>query len=538
MQFMKKVSFLAVVMVCLSFIQCAKQGTPTGGKVDSIPPRFVRASPENFTTNFDAEEIEILFNEFVKLEKPTEQIIISPPMDPKPNITPLGLASKDIKIKITDTLQENTTYVVNFGRSIVDHNEGNPLPFFKYVFSTGDYIDSLSISGKVEDALLKEADPFISVMLYEMNEEYTDSLVFNEPPRYITNTLDSLRTFELTNLKEGTYQIVALQDLNSNYRYNPGREKIAFLGEPITIPTDTIINLTLFREQLSFKPERPKQISGQKLLVGYQGKPLPDSLQFNPLSPVPENFEYTLTKVAEKDSLHFWYKPEVGIDSLVLELTSPAGIDTLITRLKELPKDSLIVTTEPSGSLEFNKNFLFTANTPIAEANEELISILDKDSLPVTFTTELNKWQNTLQLKFETRENQTYYISGLPGAITDFFGATNDTIKKTVKTKALADYGNITLNLQNVASYPIIVQLTDDKGVVKYETISTGEASVRFGLLTPATYLIRVIYDKNGNGVWDTGSYLNKLPPEEIVYYPEPVEVRANWDVTDNFILE
>ena len=119
---MKKVSFLAVIIVCLSFVQCAKQGTPTGGDIDSIPPKFIRASPENFTTNFDAEEIEILFNEFVKLEKPTEQIIISPPMDPKPNITPLGLASKDIKIEITDTLQENTTYVINFGRSIVDHN--------------------------------------------------------------------------------------------------------------------------------------------------------------------------------------------------------------------------------------------------------------------------------------------------------------------------------------------------------------------------------------------------------------------------------
>lgn len=535
---MKKVfSFLAVTFVCVSFFQCAKQGTPTGGKVDSIPPRFVRASPENFTTNFDAEEIKIFFNEFVKLEKPTEQIIISPPMDPKPDITPLGFASKDIKIQITDTLQENTTYVINFGQSIVDHNEGNPLPFFKYVFSTGSYIDSLSISGTVEDALLKEADPYISVMLYEVNEEYSDSLIFNEPPRYITNTLDSLRTFELTNLKEGTYQLVALQDLNSNYRYNPGREKIAFLGEPITIPTDTTFNLTLFREQLSFKPERPKQISGQKLLIGYSGKPSPDSLQFYPLSSVPENFEYTLTKVAEKDSLHFWYKPKLEIDSLILELKSPVGTDTLITRLKEMPIDSLIVSTEPSGTLEFNKNFRFTANTTITESNEQLISVLDKDSIAVPFTSELNKWQNTLQLNFEVRENQTYYISGMPGAITDFFGATNDTIKKTVRTTALADYGNITLNLQNVKSYPVIVQLTDEKGVVKYEKYSSGEESVRFGFLTPGTYLIRLIYDRNENGVWDTGSYLEKREPEKIIYYPVPVEVRPNWDVTESFIL-
>ena len=537
--FMKKVfSLLFVLLTSMLLVQCAKKGTPTGGKVDSIPPKFVRASPENFSTNFDSKEIRILFDEFIKLEKPQEQIIISPPMSPKPDITPLGFASKDVRIKITDTLEENTTYVINFGTSVTDNNEGNPLPFFKYVFSTGTYIDSLSVQGRIEDALLKDAPPFISVMLYEVNETYTDSLVFNEPPRYITNTLDSLKTFEITNLKEGTYQLVAVQDLNNDYKYNPGREKIAFIENPITIPTDSSFALTLFRETLDFEPERPKQTGLQKFLIGYKGKTDFDSISYKPLSTVPDDFEYRITKVADKDSLNFWYKPKLEIDSLLLVVASPKGSDTLLTRITAMAKDSLSVSTEPSGNLDFDKDFLFITNTPISEKNDELISILGKDSIPIPFTSELNILESTLRLKFEKNENETYQITALPGALTDFFNKVNDTIQKSIRTKAFSYYGNVRLSLQNVREFPLIVQLTDEKGVVKYERFSTSESTISFNLIIPGKYLIRVIYDRNKNRVWDTGNYLKKIKPEEIIYFPELIELRPNWDENLNFILD
>jgi hypothetical protein len=116
-------------------------------------------------------------------------------LDPRPEITPMGSPQKYIRIRNLDSLEENTTYVFNFGNSVVDNNEGNPLPFFKYVFSTGSYIDSLTVKGTVNDALLKEPESFISVMLYERDENFTDSLVYKQPPRYITNTLDSLKDF-------------------------------------------------------------------------------------------------------------------------------------------------------------------------------------------------------------------------------------------------------------------------------------------------------------------------------------------------------
>src|SRR5690606_12682861 len=149
-----------------------------------------------------------------------------------------------------------------------------------------------TVSGTVNDALLSEADPFISVMLYEVNENFSDSLVYLESPRHITNTLDSLRTFELTNLKEGTYQLVAVKDLNNDYKYNPGREKIAFIDEHITIPTDTSYNLTLFRENLLFQPERPRQLTNNQILIGYRGKIDVYSIEFELLSTFSSNFVY------------------------------------------------------------------------------------------------------------------------------------------------------------------------------------------------------------------------------------------------------
>lgn len=534
----KYFSGLLLILLSLTFVQCAKKGTPKGGELDTEPPKFLRATPENYSTNFNKKEIRIYFNEYIKLDDAQKQIIISPPMANKPEITPLGTPAKYIKIKLNDTLIKNTTYAINFGKSVVDNNESNPLPYFKYVFSTGDYIDSLRVAGTVSDALLKEADPFISVMLYNADETYNDSLVFTTPPIYITNTLDSLKTFELSNIKEGTYHLVAMRDLNNDYKYNPGKEKIAFLKETISVPTDTSFNLQLFKENLAFKAERPKQVAKQKLLIGYKGKTKLDSISITPISTVPSDFKYRFTKVVDKDSLNLWYKPAVENDSLLFNLNTEKDTTNLIVRISDMEADSLVVNTEPSGTLEFNKDFIIKANTPITAKDDSLITILDKDSLEVAFTSELRNLENSIHIKFKKNENDTYRIKMLPGAVSDFFDSKNDTISKTLKTKALSDYGNVRLNLQNVRSFPIIVQLTDAKGVIKAEKISEDQSNIAFELVSPGEYFIRVIYDSNANGQWDTGNFLLKTNPEEIIYFPELLEVRPNWDINQSFILK
>ena len=531
-------NFLLVIFLALALVQCAKKGMPEGGPEDEEPPKFVRANPENFSTNFNREEIRIYFNEYIKLNKPQEQIIISPPMDPKPTILPLGSARKDIRIEIFDTLQENTTYTINFGKSIVDNNEGNELPYFKYVFSTGDYLDSLSVTGTVNDASLKELAEPVSIFLYEVDSTYSDSIVYKENPRYVTYSQDSTFTFELENLKAGIYQMVAIQDKNGNYKFNPKSEKIGFIEEPINLPTDTSYHVTLFKEQLEFSIKRPKLLKGNQIIFGYEGVTDFDSLEINLLTPKPEDFRTRIVKDPKTDTLYFWYNQRPEADSLSFEIVSPERRDTLFTKISELERDSLKVTAEPTGNIEFNQTFKFRANTPLVQTNADLIRILDKDSAEVNFTAELFLFENELQLQFENEENNKYQIRAFPGALTDLFGKTNDTINQQISTKPYSEYGSLTLRLQNVNSFPIIAQLTNIDGEVQVEKFSENETTFNFSFLKPAKYLVRVIMDTNGNREWDTGNYLEKRSPERILYYSDTLEVRSNWDLNESFILE
>ena len=190
-------AYLFLFFAVFSLFQCGRKGTPSGGIKDIIPPKLKYAEPPNLSVDFKAKKIRLYFDEYIKLNKIQEQLIVSPPLKYTPVITPAGTASKVIEILIKDTLQENTTYTINFGQSIVDNNEGNPNSFLTYVFSTGSYIDSLSLKGVVEDASNKKAETFISVMLYEIDSTYNDSTVYKRPPNYITNTLDSTILFDL-----------------------------------------------------------------------------------------------------------------------------------------------------------------------------------------------------------------------------------------------------------------------------------------------------------------------------------------------------
>lgn len=525
---------LIVVSIFFAFWGCAKRGNPDGGPLDEEPPRYVRAKPENFTTNFDAGEIRIFFNEYVKLTDPQRQIIISPPMDPRPEITPLGTASRSIRIRINDTLQPRTTYTINFGRSITDNNEGNPLSFFTYAFSTGPYIDSLSLRGQVRDAIRLEADPFITVMLYEVDSTYSDSVVFSRMPRYITNTLDSATTFQLNNLKEGTYQLVGMRDVNNNYTFDPETDKIAFADEFITVPTDEEFDLNLFREILEGKFERPQLKAQQHLIFGYRGLVVPDSISINALN-VPDDFEYRITKDIAKDTLHYWYKPNLVRDTLQFKVQTPGVTDTLIARMKEMKRDTLEFTFEPSSGLELQQDLKLRPTVPLLSVNDSLVRILDQDTVQVPFTGTYDKWNNEYILSFNKSEKSTYRITAFPGAFTDFFGRENDTIRSQMRTPGLADRGNLVVNLQGVLEFPVIVQLTTDKGVVTEERYSTDRTTITFNNIKPGKHLLRLIYDENENEIWDTGSFLRRRQPEKVVYFPELVEVRPNWDVTQPF---
>ncbi len=527
--------YLFFVFIFLALYNCAKRGTPSGGDKDETPPVVIRAEPEMNTVRFTGKKIRIYFDEYIKLKDIQKQLIVSPPLQYTPEISPQGSAAKYLEIKIKDTLKPNTTYVFNFGQSIVDNNEGNPYDYFKYVFSTGDYIDSLTVSGFVQDALLKEPDPYISVMLYAIDSTYTDSIIYKKPPTYITNTLDSLKSFEITNVKAGSYRILALKDNAGNYVFDQQSDKIAFLDSVIQVPSASPYTLTLFKEAANFRASRPVLASKNKMIFGYEGNA--DSMKIQLLSETPADYKWVLTKDREKDSLYYWFTP-FEADSLIFRIQNDFDIDTFTIKTRDLYNDSLVVKPNYSGNLPLQETFALQLNTPLKKQDSSKIALLNKDSVSVAFKSIIDTEDNALQLDFDVLPEERYSFRLLPGALEDFFGNTNDTLSYNLTTKAITDYGSIHITLQNVNTFPVIVQLTDEKGNMERELYGSEDAqSFHFRNIDPGKYLIRVIYDTNSNGKWDTGNYLQKLQPEKVIYYPEILDVRENWELDQTFIL-
>ena len=522
--------------MALALWQCAKRGSPSGGPKDVTPPELIRAEPANFTTNFKAEKIRLYFDELIKLEDVQNQLVVSPPFKNPAEITPMGAPSKYIEVVIKDTLRENTTYTINFGQSIVDNNEGNPNSFLSYVFSTGDYLDSLTVSGAVKDAVNRKADEFISVMLYELDSTYNDSTIYKEPPLYITNTGDSLPLFELRNLKAGKYALFGLKDVNKNNMFDQGQDKIGFIEDTIIIPTDSIYLLNLFREQLNYKTSVPSLVAKNKIIFGYQGDYR--NMNIETLTSLPDSVKTTILKERDKDTLNYWFTP-TDLDSInfIVQNEKAQVLDTFTVKIRELPIDSLKLTASISGKLNFEDTFSVLSNTPIVALDTSNISLNISDSIPATYTYELDTLKNKIDFAFELEPNQKYSFSFLPGAITDFFGVQNDTLDYNLSTGSFADYGNLRMVLGGAVTFPVIVQLTNEKGEVKREIFASESQIFEFNNLDPGNYIARVVLDGNGNGKMDTGNYLEKIQPEKVSYYPGVIEIRANWEKEETFIL-
>lgn len=529
-------SFFFLALAGLALWQCAKRGNPTGGEKDIIPPKLTKAEPENYSINFKAQKIRLYFDELVKLEDAQNQLIVSPPFKHAPEMKPLSGASKYIEVTIKDTLRENTTYTLNFGQSIVDNNEGNPNSFFSYVFSTGTYIDSLKVSGAVKDAFNRKADEYISVMLYELDSAYTDSTIYKNPPNYLTSTSDSLPLFELKNLKAGNYAIFALKDVNKNNIFDQRQDKIGFLQDTISIPTDSIYLLNLFKEQPDYSISVPSYVAKNRILFGYQG----DNRDFKieTLTSLPDSVKTIVLKEREKDTLNYWLTP-TDLDSIIFTVTNEKleKIDTFTVKSRKLPLDSLRLGTSISGKMNFEDTFSVLANTPLKSLDTTRIGLVLNDSLLAPYTYLLDTIGNKIDFDFAVEPNQKYRFSLLPGAVTDFFGVQNDTLNYNISTGSYADYGNLRVTINGDIRFPMIVQLTEEKGEVKRELIAERPVTFEFNNLEPGKYRVRVIFDDNGNGVWDTGNYLKKIQPEKISYYPDIIDVRANWELEQTFII-
>lgn len=513
----------------LLWAACARVGSPTGGEQDKTPPKVVKTIPPNESVNFTGNRIRIYFDEFVTLRDIRKQLIISPPLAYFPEITPSGNASKYINIKILDTLRPNTTYTFNFGKSIQDNNEGNPLSFYTYTFSTGNTIDSLTLKGSIKDALRPKAENFVNVMLYEMGEKYSDSVVYKQRPIYVVNTLDSLTTFELSHLKAGKYMLVGMKDKDNNYLFDPKTDKIGFHPTPITIPTDSSYILSLFKEVPQTQASRPFQSGEQRISIGYQGEK--DSIQVTPLPPFPADWKWVVEKEPTKDTLWLWYHPKVE-DSLKLIVKSNRA-DTTKVNLRKMKPEKWKITPEFKGISPTEEEIVLSSNTPIRAFNKEAIKlIVAKDSTEVGFEPIFTANTSQITLKVKVKEGEKYLFKAF-NAFENFFGQKSDTLQESFSAKKAEDFGSLKLTFKDNVSLPFIIELTDkDAKKVLYEQyVEQTSPTYNFPFVKAGNYRLRVIEDRNRNRKWDTGNFLGRLLPEPVHYFAKEIELRANWEV-------
>ena len=522
---MRNFKLIIVVILSIFLVECAKRGVPEGGPKDEDPPKLINAEPNENAINFKEKRIRLYFDEYIKLKEFRKQIVVSPPIDKSfYSINPQSGASKYIQIDIKKPLDENKTYVFNFGESIVDNNEGNKLPFFKYVFSTGEYVDSLSVKGNIMRSYDRKYESFISTFLYPLDENFNDSIVFNGLPNYVGNTLDSTN-FEMTNLRKGKYMFLALKDENNNYKFDPEFDKIGFIDFNLNLPTTDSLQIDLFKENIPFESFRPFFEKENK--IGFPFKGSSEGVEIKLIDSIQRDF--MITKNKETDTLNYWFK-KFDYDTLYFKISKSNYSKTYKLKKQELEKDSLIVSSSINSVLELEDQFKINSNIPLFSVDNEKISVLNKDSILVEFKTELDKNKFDINFKFEVLPNDNYTINILPNAIKDFYNNSNDTISYSFKTKSRSDYGILNLKINDLKEYPVIVQLLDNKeSVVREKKLNSIEDPCFFENLKPANYFIRLIYDKNNNGMWDTGNFLNRIQPEKTFHYSEEIVVRANW---------
>ena len=525
-------------MAMLLIASCARRSAPTGGAIDSIPPVLIAANPKINSVNFNTDEIRLTFNEWVKLEDLDKQLIISPPLEKKKyEIKPLSGITKKIFINFIDSLQENTTYTINFGNSILDNNEGNKMNFFNYTFSTGPTLDSLVLKGNVEDAFDLETDEYLSLQLYKIDSTYNDSIIFNSQPTYLANTLDST-TYTLKNLKEGSYILIVLKDIGDDYIFNPLYDKIGYYDSIVSLPKDSIINLRLFKEETPIVWDRPHFINSEKIGFGYYGKLDLDKISL--ASKIPDSVEYLFTKEKYKDTINFWLSRN-SLDSLEFKLKEIDTIKTLTVKF-DRSKDSLIDSLEMTKITEpvigLKEIFKLSSNLPIKEISDSLIFIRNIDSVLIPFKSSINNNLDEITLDFEVKPQDDYSIYILPNAIVDLKGGTNDTLDYKTVSQSLEDYGNVYLNVirDNESEYILQMLNSNNEIVRKYNSIIS-DGLYNFELIKPGKYIFRMIKDNNGNKKWDTGNYLKKIQPEEVYYSNFELDIRANWDFNETFNL-
>lgn len=589
------------LLVFLLLVSCAKMGQPDGGWFDETPPKVIGASPADGAVNVKQKKINIYFDEFIKLDNPSEKVVVSPPQLEQPEIKGAG---RRIQISLVDSLKANTTYTIDFSDAISDNNEGNPMGNYTYSFSTGAAIDTMEVSGHVLESENLEPVKGILVGLYA---DHADSAFRTKPMLRVSRT-DSRGRFVIKGLAPGSYRIYALQDQDGDYKFSQKSEKIAF-SHDIIVPSckpdvrqdttwvdslhiksidqvdyihflpDNIV-LRAFTEPLTdrffLKAERQKANSFT-LFFSYGDSILP---QIKGLNFDAEN-AFLVEASEKKDTITYWLKDTalVNQDTLLMDITyrmtDSTGVlvnktdsaqeilskEPYAKRMKNMekelaawtkkqekkkkkgePYDSVMevkpldVQLSVSSQFDPDQNVIFSFPTPLAKVDTAAIHLYAKhDTLWYRAPMEFLPLENRkYELRGEWRPDIEYSLEVDSAAFEDIYGLASKPIKQGFKVNSLDTYGTLLVNITSLHDLPLIVQLLDAQDKVVKET-KTVNGVAEFYYLKPQKYYMRLIVDRNNNGKWDTGNYASDQQAEEVYYYPEAIECKAKWDLTESW---
>ena len=539
-----RIFLFTIVLIIIA--GCANQVAPSGGPKDVTPPTVLDYEPDSASVLFTSNTITIKFDEYVILNDVFNQIVISPPLNETPEYK---LKGKTLTISLKDTLKRATTYTINFGQAIKDNTAGNVKENFTYVFSTGSFIDSLQVSGKVIDLLTAAPASKTYVVLYY---EPTDTSFTTSKPYYFAKT-DVTGNFLINNIKAGTYKLYAIEDQNFNYFYDLPNEKIAFQTTTLTIDSN-ITNQKLFlysenkikQNLLEAKSTRYGQTrlvfakNATETKITYTGS---------------DTSAYLFTRNISNDTILFWHTNYL-LDTHQLSISFDTTLIEKIIETKEYPADSNFLKSYNT----FTKNVITLAKggdpnaraewvpekpidilfyNPIKTVTNTTIQIL-QDSLPLTdYTLQIDSQDaRKMRINYKWKPEKNYTIIIPEKATQDIFGLYNnaDTIKLTLKkTDAFA---SLSTTIKNTSGNPIIFQFMKfDMTIIdefyldmpKFENADNTYIVKQLNL-TPGVYKIRAILDTDKNGKWTPGDLSQNRPPESVIFFPVDQNLRANWE--------
>ncbi|WP_316810534.1 Ig-like domain-containing protein [Pedobacter heparinus] len=525
------------VLICISvlFYACASMQQPQGGPRDTEPPKILKMTPKNLTVNFTSPKIVIEFNEYFKIQNEFKEFSVSPEMEKPPQ---LKIKGKKLEVSIQDSLEKNTTYTLNFGKAIGDVNEGNTVKNFTYVFSTGPQLDSLSIKGKVTNSVtgLPELDVLVFILPIKRDT------IFGKSKPSIFTTTDSSGNYALNNLRKDTYKIYALKEKGGDKVYQQASDEIGFLKDSILL--DKVldnVNLSIFKEDAeTFRiTDRKLNADGSISFVFNQKLKKPEVVVTDP----PALDAGKLFKFSRNnDSLKVWLK-ELSFDSTKITIKDQSkDLQTVnITRgKKETYTRALTATDNIEGRLlNPNKPLRLTFNFPLESTDITKISLLE-DSVERTGFTLVKDSTDLLSyyFRYPWKPKKTYELKFEAGAATAIFSTKNKEFIKTFELANKDDYGTLIVKIvppELNKSY--ILEVVNENKNVANTLVITRDTTVRFANYKAGKYWLRITYDTNKNGVWDTGNVKRGVQPERIWNEPKELSIRALWERNETITI-